>query len=68
MRKRLYTLTSLILTLEATSLRAAVRRDEGQTLAEYALILALVALFVTGAIFFLRKQISDLFSSIGSQI
>jgi len=48
--------------------REPIRREEGQTLAEYALILALVALFVVGAIIFLRGQISDLFSSIGSNI
>jgi len=67
MTKRLYTLTAMLMTLEATSLRT-LRREEGQTLAEYALILALVALFVTGAIFFLRDQITSLFSSIGSKI
>lgn len=48
--------------------RESLRREEGQTLAEYALILALVALFVAGAIYFLRGQISQLFSDIGSQI
>jgi len=67
MTKRLYTLTAMILTLEASSLRT-LKREEGQTLAEYALILALVALFVTGAIIFLRGQIDSLFSKIGSQI
>jgi len=48
--------------------RGSLAREEGQTLAEYALILALVALFVTGAIFFLRDQITSLFSDIGSKI
>ena len=43
-------------------------REEGQTLAEYALILALIALLVVGAIFFLRTQITSLFSSIGNNI
>jgi len=48
--------------------RGSLTREEGQTLAEYALILALVALFVAGAIFFLRDQITTLFSDIGSKI
>jgi Flp pilus assembly pilin Flp len=43
-------------------------REDGQTLAEYALILALIALLVVGAIFFLRTQITSLFSSIGNNI
>ena len=45
-----------------------LRRDEGQTLAEYALILALIAVAAFGAIFFLRTQITSLFSSIGNNL
>jgi Flp pilus assembly pilin Flp len=46
----------------------SLKREEGQTLAEYALILALIAVAVAGAIIFLRGTIQSLFSSIGSSI
>ena len=45
-----------------------LKREEGQTLAEYALILALIAVVVIVAVIFLGGQIRDLFSQIGSQI
>jgi pilus assembly protein Flp/PilA len=45
-----------------------VEREEGQTLAEYALILALIALLVIGAITVLQGNISNLFDSIGSRL
>jgi len=45
-----------------------LEREEGQTLAEYALILALIAVVVIGAVIFLGGQITDLFDKIGSQI
>jgi Flp pilus assembly pilin Flp len=46
----------------------SLRREEGQTLSEYALILALIAVFVIAAVIFLRGAISGLFSDIGSAI
>jgi Flp pilus assembly pilin Flp len=46
----------------------SIEREEGQTLAEYALILALIAVLVIVAVLFLSGQIKGLFSSIGSQI
>ena len=46
----------------------SVEREEGQTLAEYALILALIAVLVIVAVLFLSGQIKGLFSSVGSQI
>ncbi len=46
----------------------SVGREEGQTLAEYALILALIAAVVAGAVIFLQGSISALFSSIGNAI
>jgi Flp pilus assembly pilin Flp len=45
-----------------------VEREEGQTLAEYALILALIALLVLGAVFFLSNKIGALFSDVGNSI
>ena len=43
-------------------------REEGQTLAEYALILALIAIAVVGAVIFLGGDISGLFTSVSAQI
>ena len=46
-----------------------LRRDEeGQTLAEYALILALIAILAVGALLFLGDQINVILSDIGNQI
>ena len=44
------------------------RTEEGQGLAEYALILALIAVVAIVAMLFLGHQISDKFSFIGSTI
>lgn len=46
----------------------AVKRQEGQTLAEYALILALIAVAVVGIVVILGGKIGDLFDKIGSNI
>ncbi len=52
-----------------TWLSAAVRRDEeGQGLAEYALILALIAIVVIGAVIFLGSQVNTIMSNVGSSI
>ena len=46
---------------------ASIRRDEeGQGLAEYALILALIAIVAIVALIFLGSQISDKLSVIGN--
>ena len=46
-----------------------MRRDEeGQGLAEYALILALIAIIAIAALIFLGDQIADILSQIGEQI
>jgi pilus assembly protein Flp/PilA len=46
-----------------------LRRDEdGQGLAEYALILALIAIIAIAALIFLGGQISEILSTIGAQI
>jgi pilus assembly protein Flp/PilA len=45
-----------------------LEREEGQTLAEYGLILALIALVVIGAVIVLGGQINSMFQQIGSQI
>ena len=48
---------------------ASLRRDEdGQGLAEYALILALIAVIAIAALVFLGTQISSILSNIGANI
>ena len=53
----------------ANYLTSLIRRDEeGQGLAEYALILALIAVIAIAALVFLGTQISSILSSIGANI
>ena len=48
---------------------ASLRRDEeGQGLAEYALILALIAIVAIIALIFLGNQVSTILSTVGSSI
>ncbi len=47
---------------------ARVGSDEGQTLAEYALILALIAVVAVLALIFLGGTITSLFSSVGNSV
>ena len=46
----------------------SLRRDEGQTLVEYALIIVTISIGVTAAMLFLKDQISGVFSEIGSTL
>ena len=55
------TLSALI-----TSLRH--RDEEGQGLAEYALILALIAIIAIVALIFLGGQVSQILSTVGSSV
>jgi Flp pilus assembly pilin Flp len=55
--------TSLSLSRLLGGLAARLRREEGQTMAEYALILALIAVVTAAVIFTLGGQISSVFSS-----
>ena len=51
------------------SIRArSARNEEGQGLAEYALILALIAIVAIVALIFLGSQISDKLSIVGSHL
>ncbi len=48
---------------------ASIRRDEdGQGLAEYALILALIAIVAIVALIFLGGQVSTILSSVGTSV
>jgi len=52
-----------------TSLLAALRRDEdGQGLAEYALILALIAIVAIVALIFLGGNVSTILSTVGASV
>ena len=52
-----------------TALISSFRRDEeGQGLAEYALILALIAIVAILALIFLGGQISKILSTVGSSV
>jgi len=52
-----------------SSLLASLRRDEdGQGLAEYALILALIAIVAIVALLFLGGAISSILSTVGSSV
>ena len=43
-------------------------RDEGQGLAEYALILALIAIVAIIALIFLGSQVSQILSTVGNSV
>ena len=45
-----------------------LRRDEGQGLAEYALILSLIAIIAIVALVFLGSQVSSLLSTVGQSV
>ena len=52
-----------------TALIASIRNDEnGQGLAEYALILALIAIVAIVALLFLGGQISTILSTVGASV
>ena len=52
-----------------SSFLAAIRRDdEGQGLAEYALILALIAIVAIIALIFLGNQVSSILSTVGNSV
>ena len=52
-----------------TAMLAALRRDEeGQGLAEYALILALIAIVAIAALVFLGGAISGILGTVGSSV
>jgi pilus assembly protein Flp/PilA len=48
--------------------RHALDHDDGQGLAEYALILALIAIVAIAALLFMGSQVSDKLSVIGSTL
>ena len=51
-----------------TTLRSLVRRDEGQDLLEYALLVALIALVCVGAITLAGTNVNDIFQRIADAL
>ena len=59
---------ALITDLYLRVMNAMDRRDEGQGLAEYALILALIAIVAIIALIFLGGQVSKILSNVGASV
>jgi pilus assembly protein Flp/PilA len=51
-----------------TRLRSLVRRDEGQDLLEYALLVALISLVAVGAITLTGTNVNTIFTSIAGKL
>jgi pilus assembly protein Flp/PilA len=56
------------MTVFQTWLTTVLDREEGQGLAEYALILALIAVVAIAALIFLGNQVNSILSYIGANI
>jgi Flp pilus assembly pilin Flp len=50
------------------ALNGRLRRQEGQALVEYALIISLVAVFLVGALTFMRDKVDGIFTAIGNNL
>ncbi len=50
------------------ALISSIRNEEGQGLAEYALILALIAIVAIVALIFLGGQVSNILSTVGASV
>jgi pilus assembly protein Flp/PilA len=50
------------------NLRRAAQREEGQTMTEYGVLLALIAVIVIAALVLLGPKIADVFTSVGSKL
>jgi pilus assembly protein Flp/PilA len=49
-------------------IRIHLKREEGQTMAEYGLLIALIAIFVIGAVTLLSGKLGDTFSAIANAL
>ena len=54
--------------LEINNWIESLKREEGQTLAEYALLLALIAILVIGAVTLLQENITAVFNDIAGKL
>jgi pilus assembly protein Flp/PilA len=66
---KLYNAMALRLTFVLSGAQLpSLKREEGQTLAEYAMILGLVAILVVAALTFFQARITNLFSNIATNL
>jgi pilus assembly protein Flp/PilA len=54
--------------LEINTWIESLKREEGQTLAEYALLLALIAILVIGAVTLLQENNTSVFTNIANKL
>ena len=57
--------TAALVRLQTMSLRDALKREEGQTVTEYTLVLAFVAILLAGVLLVLRDQIQVFIDTVG---
>jgi pilus assembly protein Flp/PilA len=58
----------MVLKTFVSSLLASMSAEKGQTMAEYGLLLAVIAIIVVAAALFLGHSISSLFVGVGSSL
>lgn len=51
-----------------TTLKSMIRDEEGATMVEYGLLVALIALVALGAVTTVGTKLSSLFTSVGNQL
>jgi Flp pilus assembly pilin Flp len=66
MNNFVYRIQSLLLAGIVSARALSVRREEGQTFVEYAMILALVVVTMAAALAFMRDQIDNLYTQISN--
>jgi pilus assembly protein Flp/PilA len=54
--------------ITARLMNLQLRREDGQTMTEYGVLLALISVVVIVALLFLGPKIADVFSNVGSQL
>lgn len=59
---------NIAITRVREAIHSKLRRQDGQTLVEYALIIALIAVGLIIALIFLRDEIEELFSDVGNEL
>jgi Flp pilus assembly pilin Flp len=57
--------TAAFVRLQTMSLRDALKREDGQTVTEYTLVLAFVAILLAGVLLVLRDQIQVFIDTVG---
>jgi pilus assembly protein Flp/PilA len=50
------------------NLRSAMRREEGQTMTEYGVLLALIAVIVIASLLVLGPKIADVFTAVSGKL